>query len=156
MNGRDIGDVLDVTPETTLRIKARAVSRHPIGVLQILSNGQMLAQRPTREREAELELEIPAGESRWIVARASQTASFNALTGPHIAHTSAIYVKVNGRSRLLPEAVQEWAARMKRHAEDIRRDGRFEKPEQRNEAVNCVLEGVRHYHELIRQREAGK
>ena len=113
VNGRDIGDVLDVTPETTLRIKARAVSRHPIGVLQILSNGQMLRQRPTREREAELELEIPAGESRWIVARASQTASFNALTGPHIAHISAIYVKVNGRSRLLPAAAHEWAARMK-------------------------------------------
>ena len=126
---------------------ARAVSRHPLGVLQVISNGQMLAQKPTREREAVIELEISAGEPRWLVARASQTASFNALDGPHIAHTSAIYVNVNGQSRFLDEAAGERIRRMEVHAADMEKRGRFQKPEQRAEGVGHVRSGI----EVLRQ-----
>ena len=149
VNGKDIGDVLDVAPGTPLKIIARAVGRHPLGVLQIISNGQLLVEKPTRDREALIELEIPADEPCWLVARASQTASFNALDGPHIGHTSAIYVNVNGQPRFLDEAAGEWIRRMEIHAADMEKRGRFQKPEQRAEAVGHVRSGI----EVFRQLE---
>lgn len=132
-----------------LKIAARAVCRHPLCVLQIISNAEMLAQKTTRDREAVIELELPADEPRWLVARASQRASFNALDAPHIAHTSAICVNVAGRPRFRRAAAEEWIRRMETHAANLEKRGRFPKPGNRAEAVGHVRSGIEVFQQLI-------
>ncbi len=149
VNGKDIGEVLDVKPGTPVKVEARAVSRNPIGVLQIISNGMVLAQQATDEREAEISFDHIAGEPLWIVARASRSASFNALSGPDIAHTSATYVNVDGRSRFQREAAEEWIKRMEIHAADMEKNGRFPTDGDRMEAVGHVRSGIKVYQDLI-------
>jgi hypothetical protein len=153
VNGHDIGDVLDVKPATPLRIKARAVSRFPLGTLQIVSNGKVVAEKQTQDRDVEVSLDIPAGESRWIVARCSQNPQFAPLSGPEVnpnaAHTSAIYVNMDGRPRFVAAAAEEWIRRMTRHADDLEKNGRFANAAQREEAVSHVRSGIEAYRELI-------
>ncbi len=154
VNGHDIGDVLDVKPDTKLTIKARGVSRFPLGTVQIVSNGKVIAEKKTQELETELTLEIPAGEPRWIAARCARGEKWNAIWADNVAHTAAIYVSVNGRARFNPVAAQEWIQRLRRHAENISRTGRFPTEENRAEAADYVLDAVRIYENLIEQHTA--
>jgi len=149
VNGHDIGDVLHVTAATPLRITARALARHPLGTVEIISNGRVLAATNTTARTAELTLTMPAGESRWLVARCSPTNIYNVLYAPNAAHTSAIYINVDGRPRILPAAVQEWINRMTIHAHDLEKNGRFENDTQRQEAVAHVRAGIAAYQRLL-------
>jgi hypothetical protein len=154
VNGHEIGDVVQATPETQLTVKARALSRFALGNFQIVSNGKILAERRTQDPEAELTLKLPAAESRWIVARCSPRQSFSAISGPNIAHTSAIYVLVDGKPRFVADAAREWINRMRVHADDITRDAHFENESQRNEAVRHVRAGIAAYERLLEKYEA--
>ena len=153
VNGHDIGDVLDVKPDTALHIKARAASRFPLGTVQIVSNGKVIAEKKTQDREVELSLELPASEPRWIVARCSPNEQFAPLCGPdpnpNTAHTSAIYVNVEGHPRFAPGAAEEWIRRMTTHADDLAKTGRFANSVQRDEAVSHVRAGIEAYRQLI-------
>jgi hypothetical protein len=152
-NDADIGDTVNVTPDTVLKIRAKALSRHPIGRLQIISNGKLLKEVETTELTAELEVEIPAAESRWIVARCSTGPVFSAIAAPDVAHTSAIYVDVNGKPVFKREAAEGLLDELKRHAAQVWDQGVFASDTQRAEAVGYVQDGVKLFEALI-QRHA--
>lgn len=153
VNGHDIGDVFNVSAGTPLKIKARAVSRFPLRHFQIVSNGKIIAATNTTATSAELFLEMPAGEPRWIVARCSPNDIFTPLVGastnPDTAHTSAIYVQVDGRPRFVANAAQEWINRMRIHADDLAKRGHFANDVEREEAVAHVRAGIAAYEKLI-------
>ena len=153
VNGHDIGDAFNVSAGTLLKIKTRAASRFPLGHFQIVSNGKIIAATNTTNTTAELALELPAGESRWIVARCSPNDTFTPLVGattnPDTAHTSAIYALVDGRPRFLAGAVREWINRMRFHAEDLAKRGHFANDAQREEAVGHLRAGIAAYEGLL-------
>jgi hypothetical protein len=149
VNNRDIGDVLTTTANETLQIQVTAKSRFPLGRVQILSNGAVLKEIETQEKEADLTVTIPAGESRWIVARCSRNSQWNAIWHADIAHTSAVYVHVNGRSVFRDEAAHEWIDRMRLHIRDIQTKGLFGNANQRNEALAYAGESIRRYERLM-------
>lgn len=149
VNGKDIGDVLNVSPDTELHIEVKVFSRHPIGTVQIVSNSDILSSTTTEENWAVLDVTIPAGESRWIVARCSQNDNYNVLLAPNAAHTSAVYIDVNGEPRINPAAAREWINRMTLHRDDLQKNGRFEHEWQRKEAVAHVQAGIDVYTRLL-------
>ena len=149
--GGDIGDVLDLPAGTTVPVKAQAVSRRPLGRLEIVVNGEVVAATDTTETSAGLSFTLRAEEGSWVIARASRSASFNALDGPDIAHTSAIYIDIEGESRFSPDAAKEWIRRMEHHAADIFENGRFQNDTQRDEAVGHVRAGIRVYQALLQK-----
>ncbi len=149
VNGHDIGDELHVDADTRLEIVVTAWSRHPLGRVEIVSNGEVIASTNCAGHYAELRHTLRAGASRWIVARCSQTDNFNVLSVTNAAHTSAVYVQVDRRPRLVPAAVQEWIRRMQWHADDLAKNGRFEHDWQRREAVAHVRAGIAAYERLL-------
>ncbi len=149
----DIGDVLDVPAGTTIPIQARAVSRRPLGRFEIVVNGEVIAATDTTATSAELAFTLRAAEGSWIVARASRGTGFNALDGPDIAHTSAIYIDVDGRPHFAAPAAEEWIARMEQHAADLFENGRFPSDAQRDEAVEHVRAGIGVYRALLHRHE---
>jgi hypothetical protein len=157
---RGLGEVIDAGPEKMLDIHLQAIARDPLGVVQIVSNGEILAERQTDQTEIELSLRVPAVESRWIIARCSNRddgdatigwGNFNTIVGPGIAHTSPVYVHVDGRPRFVPAAAQYWIDQMRQHQRKIAATGRFANATQRREATDYVAQGIAMFDDLARQ-----
>lgn len=153
VNGSEIGDTLDVSADTPIVITARAESRRPIELLQIVSNGEVIASKRLDAPRGELSITMPAGESRWVVARCGPPGegyhAFNAVQTPEVAHTSAVYVDVDGAPRFYPPAAEVWIDRMRQHIRDIRAKGRFANDAQLTEAVSYVEEGIARFEALV-------
>ncbi len=152
VDGHTPGDSIARDPDDRVTVRVRAVSREPLGVVQVVSNGVVIAEEATDETTAEVAVELPVGESRWIVARASRGGGFNAIERAGVAHTSAVYVVVEGRGVFRPEAARDWIVRMRAHVRDIELKGRFATAGQRSEAIAYVEEGIGRYERLIARR----
>ena len=132
------------------------MSRFPLGTVQIVSNGKVIAEKKTPDRETEFADRNPRrGAALDCGALFADAITFNAIMERNIAHTAAIYVTVNGQQRFAPEAAREWAARLRRHADNIRRTGRFPTAENRDEAADYVLDAARIYDAAIERHEKG-
>ena len=129
------------------------MSRVPVGTFEIVSNGEVIKSIAVTEREARTELDLPADRSRWFVARASRSAKYDCLTGPDIAHTSAVHVLVDGREVIRREAVSGWIQNVQMHAERVRTLARFENDAQRQEALQHIAEGLSKYESLLLQAD---
>jgi len=160
VNDASIGDVIHTGESERLTVKAKAISRDPIGRFQIISNGEVLAEKVVDQSTAEIELRIPAAESRWFVARCSRRTdgradfgfgNFNAITGPGVAHTSPVYVHVDGRPRFDAAAAEYWATRMRLHALKIKSQGRFANAAQRDESAGYIEQGISMFKALDQQ-----
>lgn len=165
VNSEEIGDVLQVGSETPLSIRATVRSRDPLGRVQIVSNGQIIAEQQTKQKSIELDCTLPAGESRWIVARCSNRSdgrsdwgfgNFNAITGPGVAHTSPVFVQVDGRPRFDAAAAAYWQDRMRMHMADVRGKGRFANKHQLQEAIDYLQTGVEMYAAMDEQVESAR
>jgi hypothetical protein len=147
-----VGDVVSAKKDEHLTVSLRALSRFPIGRLQLISNGEVLKEISTEEQEATIELRLPADRSRWVVARCSRSDQWNAIWQPDIAHTSAIYVHVDHEPVFREDAAREWINRMRLHIRDIRLKGVFGNDAQRQEAIEYTDESIRRYERLIDRR----
>ncbi len=152
VNGRGPGETLDLSPGQRVHVRARAVSRFPLGTVEIVANGEVVKSVRTDAREAVLSLDLPADRSRWFCLRASRSGrSYDALSGPDIGHTSAVYTRVEGREVLRREALEFWIDNVRRHAERVRVLGVFRAPAHREEALAHIAEGLRVYEARLRE-----
>lgn len=148
------GAVIIPEGKTELTARVRAVSRFPLGKVQIVSNGEVIKEVESDRSDITVECVIPSDVSRWVVARCSRNNKFNALWHTDIAHTSAIYIHPQGRTVFRDVAAREWIERMKFHARDILTKGRFANVKQRQEATEYVDEAIRRYQRLIELRSS--
>ena len=154
VNDKGIGSELNAKPGEPLEITAKVVSRYPIGNLQIVSNSEVVAEKNVEGTTAELTFTIPADQPRWFVARCSQGETFNAIFFPNIAHTSAIYVNLDGKPVFKPQAASFWAKKMREHALDIAERGVFTKDSQRDEAVGYIDDGAEWFERMVSENAA--
>jgi len=154
VNGKDIGEEVHLDRGDTMRIKAKARTRHPIESFQVVCNGEVLAEVPVPGDEEEIELEIPAEESCWVVARCSSIDNYNALYGPGIAHTSAVYVIVDDKPIFKPDAARSLAEQLRRNLDNTAANARFGNDAQRDEALGVMEAAVEAYERLIEQHAA--
>ncbi|HLJ15026.1 MAG TPA: CehA/McbA family metallohydrolase, partial [Bryobacteraceae bacterium] len=91
------GDEVQVAKDAKLHVHAQAWAPESIGapkVLEIVSHGRVIrsvqSSGPQQDKLL-LDFELPAGESQWVAAR---TTAFNGA----VAHTTPVYVIVNGKS----------------------------------------------------------
>ncbi len=144
-NGADIGDVLKLRRGDRVQITARALSRHPLGRVQLVVNGKVVEDRPTEATELTITHTLELTESSWVCVRCGRMGVFNALAAPDVAHTSAIYLHMDGRRRCIPEAALELAKRMHAHADDIHKRAWFANDAQRSECVDYIRNGARQF-----------
>ncbi len=157
VNGSDVGSVLELKQGEPIKIELNALSRYPLGNLQIVSNGEVIKSVTTQDKSVSMSFDTTADKSRWFVARCSpndeytmiRTAEDYHTARPHIAHTSAVYVHVAGRPVFIPEDAEFWLDRFQRHLEEIRTRGHFQNAEQREEAMAHVQEGIKRLQALL-------
>lgn len=148
VNEAEPGDTLDVRAGDKLNLEVTAWSRYPLGMVEIVSNGEVLRSVRTTARTCTLRLNLAARESRWFCARASRSGEWNAILAPDVAHTSAVYVRVGGREVIKPEAALGWAANVQEHIRRLEALGVFERDEHRDQALAEAREGLQRYREL--------
>jgi hypothetical protein len=149
VNDAEIGDKVDVKKGDLLKVKAWCWSRHPIGNIQIISNGEIVASAKVSENEYELPYETEINESQWFVARCSQSNQYNALNELNVAHTSAIYTEVDKKPVLKSKSIQFWINNIRIHRERLISQGNFEKPEHKEEALAYIDSGIQRFEALL-------
>ncbi len=104
------GDEVRVANGGKLRVHAEAWAPESIGapkVLEIVSHGRVIRSvdsRGPKQDKLTADFELPAGESQWIAAR---TTAFNGA----VAHTTPVYVIVDGKSFLDHRNIQQLVAK---------------------------------------------
>ncbi len=149
VDGQDMGSVIAAKAGQKLAVKARAASRFPVGNLQVVVNGRVVAEKTGCGPEGQLTAEVTADESLYIAARCSQTDEYNAINGRNIAHTSAVWVDVDGKPRFVKAAAEWWITSLRGHAARVQQLGSFLTPDQRREAVASIDAGVKAFEALI-------
>ncbi len=149
VEGAQIGEIIQADKGDTVTVKARAWSRFPIGNFQIVSNGEVIAETATDGTEDTLEIEVPIEESMWFTARCSPTDEYDVLNQTNAAHTSAIYVDVDGKRTFIPSSVQVWLTNSEIHRDRFINEGVFEKEEHRTAALEYIETGSSIYQRIL-------
>jgi hypothetical protein len=143
VNGKGPGAALDT--EGPLRIRARAVSRVPFERLEIVCNGEVVADQPAVEmREVIMEREIPVSRSGWIAARAAgKTKTYAGFTV--FAHTSPVYFKVANTPARRAQAPGAFIDEIEESVRFIRKNYRFAGDADRATALGRFEQARRYY-----------
>jgi hypothetical protein len=123
VNGKGPGATLD--PAEPLRVKARAVSRLPFERIEIVRDGEVIAEQAAVEmREVVLEREIPVTHGGWIAARiAGRTKTHAGFTV--FAHSSPVYYRVANTPSRRAEAAGTFIDELEESVRFIRKNYRF-------------------------------
>jgi hypothetical protein len=105
------GDRIAVQPGREYRLRARASSRGPLERLQLIVNGDVVAEQAGGDgREVTLETSLRFDRSSWVAVRAFERASIAEAwlpSGLVFAHTSPVYFLRDGKPVVVPESVRD-------------------------------------------------
>jgi hypothetical protein len=155
VEGQGPGAVLDVPPEgRQLRVRAEAQSTVPFDRLEVLADGEVIAEKEAsgNRQSAALEVEHAAAGSGWLAARCWGRERLG--DGQCIyAHTSPVYFQAEGRPlRPAAETVAPLVAVLDRTLGWVANEARCENERQREHLAGSLGEARR---ELLR-RQAGE
>ena len=148
IEGAGVGDELLVKAGEPLTILATARSRHPIGRLELVSNGHVIASVDTQDTTATIELNQLADISRWILARCSRSASHEPHKARDVAHSSPMWITVDGERIFDLAAAQALRAACIYGGQNVAQGGLFETSAQAQEAADVFDSGASFYDEL--------
>jgi hypothetical protein len=106
ISGRLPGDDIRAAHGEKLRVHAKAMAGSEVvrlERLEIVANGEVIRLAKPLEKSAVLDFELPADGSMWIAARATSVSTAGLRTTS--AHTTPIYVTVNGKPHWKQDAV---------------------------------------------------
>ncbi len=150
VNGAEPGGELRLSGETpTVHVRAVARSVVPFGHLEIIHNGEIVAQQTASgfPMEAVFEADLPS-DSGWWAARCGNDHQLDTSICPQTvgAQSSPVYVDVEGRPNpAQPDALRLVAEQLE-HADDMlerfSNHGLFETPRDR-ERLTAIYQGAR-------------
>jgi hypothetical protein len=113
MDGKQLGSVIQLTAPRKLKIKGRVRSLFPVGKVEVICNGQVVATIPLANDElsASFDQEVPVNKSGWLALRVTGPGNAHLPVAALFAHTAPIYVEVAGvavRSRADAQFFLNW------------------------------------------------
>ena len=157
VEGRSMGNTLELAAGRPVRVRARGAGRDDFGALEVVFNGRVVTRSPRRAVDghfvAELDTTVEITEPGWLALRIPGERPYNdrtQYTGAHanlfgkalFAHTSAIYVEVGGKVVRQPAALRALIADVEASIRTIEAKGAF-----RSEAGQAELLSI--YKETI-------
>jgi hypothetical protein len=100
VDGRAVGDTVRISGPGTVSVSATAESIFPVGAIEVVRNGEVVAsaEEPRSTRRLELRADVPVDGDSWLAARCGGSPywdgpSHRDVWGRQIfAHTSPVYV----------------------------------------------------------------
>lgn len=119
VNGHIPGDTIDVKRGSKLRITAEAFGdreQTPLSSLEIVAHGKVLRQASGQKADKlSVEFELPAERGIWIAARCKGG------TG-QVAHTTPVYVTVDGGGFYNPDTAAQNIAASQQYLDDLEKE----------------------------------
>jgi hypothetical protein len=155
--GRAAGGTIDLAEPRALRVKGRGLGRDDFARLEVVWNGEVVAQAPARKvgghYEAGLDTAVDVREPGWLALRiamehvysdeAKYTGSGANLLGKALfAHTSPVYVTLGGRSVRKPAAVQALIDDLEAGIREIETKGAFATPAEQTAVLSIYREAI--------------
>ncbi len=150
VNGRKAGATLGgLDPGEPLQVEARADSRLPFDRLEILQNGEVVAEvLAAGQREAALQREIKVTRGGWIAARVRSSSKTHAGTKV-FAHTSPVYLRVPGSPHRSAEACGVFIDEIENSMRFIRKNYTFASQADEAIAIGRFDRGREKYLQLV-------
>lgn len=128
VDGKEIGDVLNLDRPRPVRVEVSATGRHDFQKLQLVQNGRVIQSEPGTMKDgvytARLVREVRLDAPAWYAARIDSTAK-NELDKVLFAHTSPVYVDFAGKGVFDVDAARLLLRRVEECRASIRSRGKF-------------------------------
>ena len=141
VDGQRSGDTISLRQPGSVRVRASAIGRPDFVSLQLIFNGKVIHEAGRRQREghfvAEISESIDITEPGWLAVRIPTQRTYeyrSRFTGVStnifgktlFAHTSPIYITVDGKEGFQPAAARQLIANLQQDIEQIRTKGAFQ------------------------------
>ena len=169
-----IGDFVELSKSSTVKLKAEVWSQLPIDRLEFIANGNVIKQYDLSGRTlpAEFEFDYEIDQSQWLAVRVYQLKAedakvdfdlrrdrgggptkFNEYFGtlrPEVcfAHTSPIYFQHKGKPILVEEDAIYYVKYLKNAKEWLQKEGSFPNAEAREEVLETFQMAINKFNEL--------
>lgn len=136
-NEHGLGETIKATVNDSIAVRARVRSRIPVERIEVLQGGNVIAtlENEAGRRDLVLETEVTVLSSTWLAARAYSSERLPYNNVPLMAHTSPIYVEVDGKPRQSREDAAFLAGLTDQVIEWSRTEARFQDEAQRGEMI---------------------
>ena len=145
--GHQPGGTISLTGKETVRIRGRGVGRVDFKALELILNGRVVhavSSRPSGAHfVADLDFPLEVSEPGWVALRIPRELPDNELARPLFAHTSPVYLQLDGRSIFRAEAARSLLAEMEESVEKIRSRASFSSARDRESVLRVYREGIR-------------
>jgi hypothetical protein len=158
VDGEPIGSSLEVAAGASVVVEAKLsapYAQYPVDALEIVAGGAVIASIENDDQASKLSLEarVDITDSTWVAARARgsremplQVWSVLRTTGiPPMAHTSPVYLIVDGAPIWREADAQVLAASVKTAVDWASSEGRYQTGEQRAEILALYQRAWEHY-----------
>jgi hypothetical protein len=170
VNDKIAGDELNITGRKTLNIEAEMWTQLPVDRLEIIVNGNVVAEKIVKpgERHASLKFSYTPQKSVWIAARVhqfSQEFAFNGVSflqrrdagagstllnryygtsrpETTFAHTNPVYVKVNSQPLRSAADAEYFQQYLKNGIAWLDEYGKFPDPKSKKEVLDAFRKGI--------------
>ena len=148
VDGRGPGADIRSDGPATVRVNARAQSIAPMGAIELIVNGSVVAssKASTDGKKAEISESIPIQRSSWVAARVTGEGRRLIVNDPKLfAHTSPVYCYLGGAkitSAADARTVMSWIDRL---IQDVAASPRFASEGRRNEVIQLFGKGRRYF-----------
>lgn len=163
----EIGETTDFNKPDRIRVIGKAVGRVDFKRIELILNGKVLLTKDTKpvgnHFEAKLETNIVSGGSFWIALRTpppsvsndkdlQRKTPLNELGRELFAHTSPIYVNVDGKSVFDRKLAQELLAEIQANRKMISERGKFEDEQAMARVLDVYDAGIASLQKRIKDR----
>jgi hypothetical protein len=148
--GREPGERIAARAGDVLHIEAEAGAAAAIDCLELIVNGDVAAEAAPEggAQRIALEHEFTVNESCWIALRARGPAGRPVLGGEMFAHTSPVYVEVDGAARASAADAAYFVEWIDRLIDLASREGRYASDGERDEVMATFREGRAYYERM--------
>jgi hypothetical protein len=115
VNGRLPGETIEAEPGTKLRIAAKAYgheSQVPLSGLEVVVHGEVVRQSGGSRRQLAIDMEMPVERGLWVAARCTAGPSQQ-------AHTTPVYVRVNGGGFHNPKTAARYLEASEKYLQEL-------------------------------------
>lgn len=131
----------------TAKVRAEVVSRLPFDRLEVVHDGEIVAEKTANGLEAMIETEVHFHTPGWVAARITSQAKTHA--GFRVfAHTGPVYLHARGRPRRQQDMARQFVAEINDSITFIEKVYRFQSASQAAIAIGRFKEGRRYYERL--------
>jgi hypothetical protein len=155
VDGKEIGDVLNLEKGKKVRVEASGIGRHNFQKLELVRNGKVIHSQPTEPKDsghvARIVREVPVDEPGWFAVRIDARTT-NELGQRLFAHTCPVWVDIGGKRIFDVEAAQALVRQVEEGQAEIRAKGKFSSPQAREAILAIHSEALKDLKNRINRR----